>query len=232
MSSLRVQALEGRGVERRVPLSWERLPVIDALMTSSVTRLGSTVGSHGQSHERWSHERELGGRGDCGNGVPLAPRVRQGCPYGAGQSAYYERTGKSGAAPMPAAATTGSPSCALVPVAEVSALIGIASLKEPEKGGEPPVTACNFSDGRNPLAVSVRYETGRDPATFAVIRKGHDDNEQKTSDFPGLTSGAFSFGLGKMHSVSFLHKNTVVMVAAIAPLDKVAALARGVMDRM
>jgi hypothetical protein len=141
-------------------------------------------------------------------------------------------TSASGAAPMPAAATTGSPSCALVPVAEVSALIGIASLKEPEKGGEPPVTVCNFSDGRNPLAVSVRYETGRDPATFAVIRKGHDDNEQRTSDFPGLTSGAFSFGLGKMHGVSFLHKNTVVMVVAIAPLDKVAALARVVMDRM
>jgi hypothetical protein len=70
---------------------------------------------------------------------------------------------------VPAAATTGSPSCALVPPAEVSALIGIASLKEPEKAGEPPVTRCSFCDGRNPLAASVSYETGRDPATFAVI---------------------------------------------------------------
>jgi hypothetical protein len=164
----------------------------------------------------------------AGMGFLLLPACDKAAPTAQGNPPATS----AGAASLPAAATAGSPSCALVPVAEVSALIGVASLKEPEKGGEPPVTMCNFSDGRNPLAVSVRYETGRDPATFAVIRKGHDDHGQKTSDFTGLTSGAFSFELGKMHGVSFLHKNTVVMVDAIAPLDKVAALARVVMDRM
>ena len=134
--------------------------------------------------------------------------------------------------PAAAAATTSSPSCALVATAEVSALLGIASLKEPEKRGEPPVTLCRFSNGTNPMAASLRYETVIGPGEFAVIRKGHDENGQKTTDFPGLTPGAFSFSLGGVNGVSFLQKNTVVMVTAGAPLDKVAALARVVMSRM
>jgi hypothetical protein len=157
------------------------------------------------------------------------------CDKGAAATAEEKSRATSATAqPSPAAAavTGSSPSCALVPTAEVSALLGIASLNEPEKRGEPPVTMCRFSDGKNPMAVSLRYETVSGPESFAIIRRGHDENGQKTTDFPGLTPGAFSFSLGRVDGLSFLHKNTVVMVIADAPLNKVAALARVVVGRM
>jgi hypothetical protein len=142
--------------------------------------------------------------------------------------------GAQAAAAAPVAAqTTGPPSCALLSPAEVSALLGVGSLKAPEKEGQPPVTVCNFSEEKKLFpSVTLRFETGRDAATFALMRKSHDDNDQKTSDFPGLTPGAFSVTLSKSSGVSFLHKNTVVLVTAIAPLEKVAALAHVVMQRM
>ena len=156
------------------------------------------------------------------------------CDKGAAATAQEKSPSPSAPAHLSSAAagTILSPSCALVATAEVSALLGIASLKEPEKRGEPPVVLCMFSNGRNPMAASLRYETVIGPGEFAVIRKGHDEHGQTTTDFPGLTTGAFSFSIGGANGVSFLHKNTVVMVTAGAPLDKVAALARVVMSRM
>lgn len=156
------------------------------------------------------------------------------------KSASKADQGTSGAsAPNPAAAAAaataskpGSPSCALLSAAEVTALTGIPALKDAEKSGDSPVTMCGYSDGRLTPGASIRYETGRNAAEFAIIRKGHDDHDQKTTDLPSFAPGAFYISVASSTGVCFLHKNTVVFVLARAPLEKVTALARAVMQRM
>ena len=52
------------------------------------------------------------------------------------------------------------------------------------------------------------------------------------SDYPGLGDSAFKFSLGRLNGVSTLGKNTVLLVQAEASHDKLAQLARLVLQRL
>jgi hypothetical protein len=146
-------------------------------------------------------------------------------PAGAGQAA------PSSSGPPPAAATGGS-TCDVVSPAEAAGIVGLPSLEKPEVTSVPPVTMCTFSDGKRPMALVLRFETGRTLQDFALIRKGHDDHGEPTKDYPGLGDAAASFTLGPVTGITFLHKGTVIMVqGSHISLDGLGTLARKIVER-
>src|SRR5262249_36437317 len=106
-----------------------------------------------------------------------------------------------------AAAANGSALCSLVSASDAASTLGVPSLQPPKTESAPPVTICKYSDGKYDGALTLRFETGRDLSQFATIRKGHDDNEQPTTDLPGLGDSAFKFSLSTINGVSVLGKH-------------------------
>jgi hypothetical protein len=131
-----------------------------------------------------------------------------------------------------AAAANGNALCSLVSPSEAASTLGLPSLQPPTSEGVPPVTVCKYSDGKYPGALTVRFETGRDLSQFAVIRKGHDENGQPTTDFPGLGDAAFKFSLSNINGVSMLGKQTVVLVQGHESHEKLAQLERLILQRL
>lgn len=122
--------------------------------------------------------------------------------------------------------------CALASAAEVGAALQIEKLEGPKAAGGAPVTMCQYSDGQSPMRVLVRYETVNGASAMPMVRKGFEDNELPTQDFPGLGDSAFSSTVGSQTSLTFLQGTTVVTITSQDPLDRQAALGRVVADKL
>jgi hypothetical protein len=122
--------------------------------------------------------------------------------------------------------------CSLVTPAEIGSLSGLEGLGEPTVAVRMPVTLCTFSNPAREMALTLRFEVGRTASDFAEIRKLHDQMGQSTTELPGLGDAAASFTVGGYGGVTFLHAETVVLVSGPAPLDRLVAVARKIIERM
>ncbi|HVW24922.1 MAG TPA: hypothetical protein VHC69_06100 [Polyangiaceae bacterium] len=139
--------------------------------------------------------------------------------------------GTGSTAAVAAAVKTASP-CSLVSPNEAVGVLGGPALTGPETTSVPPVTVCKYSNGKYSGALTLRFETGRTLSDFGIIRKGHDENGQKTSDLSGLGDSAFKFSLPPINGVSMLGKGTVVLVQGEYPQEKLAQLGRLILERL
>jgi hypothetical protein len=86
------------------------------------------------------------------------------------------------------------PTCALVPASLVNAALS-ADVGDPDQTINSIVTVCDFN-GPKAGHVTVRFQTSEDAASFAVGRKGFDDNGEPTKDVAGFADEAYSSSLG------------------------------------
>lgn len=141
-------------------------------------------------------------------------------------------------APSQTAARSGhaGPSCNIVSLKEISAVLGVR-VSKPSVTVNGPVTVCEFGvGGRDSLM--VRFATGESRHKFQQARKGFDKNGEPTKTVTGLKlpaySGVLNFAWGKAENTLVVLKGSteLLMTSTQFELPKLVALAKKILPRM
>lgn len=128
------------------------------------------------------------------------------------------------------------PECTFTPIAEVRSTLGDANIGEPTSDrSNPSVNVCAYPQAGVDSQVIIRYEVGSDSESFAITKKGFNDNGQPTTDVSGLgdeaISSALSTGDLTFTSVVARKGSHSVQIVSRASLDQIKTLTASILAR-
>lgn len=133
-------------------------------------------------------------------------------------------------APSALARTSASPSCSLISVATMKAVLGIpiVSAQPVKTPGNPGLVLCSYATAANSEAVQLGFQTKTGAASFANNKK---QAQQYAKSVPGIGSAAFynDAGVSSSHgSLDVLKGTTEISIVAFASLSRVEQLGKKV----
>lgn len=128
------------------------------------------------------------------------------------------------------------PECTFTPIAEVRSTLGDADIGEPTSDRRNPVVnVCAYPQAGVDSQVIIRYEVDSDSESFAITKKGFNDNGQPTTDVSGLGDEAFSSALSAsgltFTSVVARKGSHSVQIVSRASLDQIKTLTASILAR-